>query len=203
MRIARDLHDETGQSLTGIIFGMDIVHMALTEDVRRADARLQDIKPIAEGLLSNLHRLIEDLRPSQLDDLGLLPAVAWYGEQRLRPLGITFQLDGHGLTARIPRSIETALFRIIQEAITNAVRHAHAAVVSVRLFEQDGQLRLEISDDGQGFDPQVLEARSNGKGLGLLGIRERVTILGGEFELATAPGQGTTINARVPVRKKE
>jgi signal transduction histidine kinase len=204
MRIARELHDETGQSLTGIILGMDIIHMALTEDIQRADARLQDIKSIAEGLLSNLHRLIEDLRPSQLDDLGLLPAVAWYGEQRLKPLGIAFQLDGNGLTTRLPRSIETALFRIVQEAITNTVRHARASSVSVRLSQQDGQLRLEISDNGQGFDPQILESpRSNGKGLGLLGIRERVTILGGEFELATGPGQGTTIKARVPVREKE
>ncbi len=197
-RIARELHDETSQSLTALMVGLDTVQMASAHDLQKANTHLRNSKSIAETLLRNIHRLVADLRPSLLDDLGLVPAIVWYGEQRLKPLGITFQMDEDGLKDRLPPSIETALFRIVQEAMTNVVRHARASVVTVRFVRQDGCVTLQISDNGQGFDPQTLPP-AGGRGLGLRGMQERASILGGEFQMETAPGKGTTITVCVPL----
>jgi signal transduction histidine kinase len=165
---------------------------------------LQSCRSIAENLLGNIHRLIADLRPTLLDDLGLVPAIAWYGEQRLKPLGIAFRMDEDGVTSRLPPMLETAFFRIAQEAITNAARYAKASSVTVRLGHAYGYVTLEIADDGQGFDPQALDpSQSRGQGLGLRGMQERANILGGELRLEAAPGQGTTIIVCVPVVERE
>ena len=199
-RIARELHDETSQSLTALMVGLDTVHMALAHDVEKANAHLRNCNSIAESLLKNIHRLIADLRPTLLDDLGLLAAMAWYGEQRLKPLGITLHMDDNALKARLPAAVETALFRIVQEAMTNIVRHAKATDVRVQLTRQDGCVILQIADNGQGFEPQMLELFDpHGKGLGLRGMQERASILGGEFQMQTAPGRGTIITLRIPV----
>jgi signal transduction histidine kinase len=199
-RIARELHDETSQSLTALMVGLDTVRMASALDLLKANTRLTSCKSIAETLLKNIHRLVADLRPSLLDDLGLVPAITWYGEQRLKPLGIDFRLDEQGLKDRLPPAIETALFRIVQEAMTNIVRHARATAVSVQLAREAGNVTLQIADNGNGFDPQALQpADLHGQGLGLRGMQERAIILGGEFQLKTAPGQGTVITIRVPV----
>ena len=198
-RIARELHDETSQSLTALMVGLDTVRMASALDLQKATTRLQNCKAIAETLLKNIHRLVADLRPSLLDDLGLVPAIVWYGEQRLKPLGIDFRMEQGGLRDRLPPAIETALFRIVQEAMTNIVRHAQATQVSVRLEHEASWVTLQISDNGRGFDPQTLQpADQHGRGLGLRGMQERVSILGGEFHLQTAPGQGASIKVRVP-----
>jgi signal transduction histidine kinase len=199
-RIARELHDETSQGLSALMIGLDTVRMALANDPSKADAHLSSCKALSETLLKNVHRLIADLRPTLLDDLGLVPAIAWYGEQRLQLLGITFHLqeDSHGI--RLPLSVETALFRIVQEAITNVIRHANATVVTVLLNRYSDWIVLQIADNGKGFDPQaskISDHQSNG--FGLRGMQERVAILGGAFEVATAPSRGTTITVRVPI----
>ena len=199
-RIARELHDETSQSLTALMVGLDTVNIGLAHDAQKAEKHLRSSKSIAETLLKNIHRLVADLRPSLLDDLGLVPAIAWYGEQRLKPLGIDFHMNEEGLKDRLPSSIETALFRIVQEATTNVLRHAQATVVNVRLENKNGYVTLQISDNGRGFDPQTLQpADLHGQGLGLRGMQERAEILGGEFQLQTALGKGTVITIRVPV----
>jgi signal transduction histidine kinase len=199
-RIARELHDETSQSLTALMVGLDTVRMASAQDVHKANNRLQASKSIAETLLKNIHRLVADLRPSLLDDLGLVPAIVWYGEQRLKPLGIEFHLDEKGLKDRLTPTVETALFRIVQEAMTNIVRHAQATMVNVRLVREDGHVTLQVSDNGQGFDPQAFQPSDlHGQGLGLRGMQERASILGGEFQMQTAIGKGTVITIRVPV----
>jgi signal transduction histidine kinase len=199
-RIARELHDETSQSLSAFMVGLETVQMALNHDPQKAEAHLRGCESIAEILLKNIHRLIADLRPSLLDDLGLVPAIAWYGEQRLHPLGIQFHVDECNLDKRLEPMIETVFFRIVQEAITNTARYAHAATVHVKLTRQNGSVILQVADDGQGFDPQVLQrADSQGQGLGLRGMQERASILGGEFNLQTAPGKGTIITVRVPL----
>lgn len=199
-RIARELHDETSQSLTALMVGLDTVRMASVQDVQKANNRLEASKAIAETLLRNIHRLVADLRPSLLDDLGLVPAIAWYGEQRLKPLGIEFHLDEKGLKDRLHPTVETALFRIVQEAMTNIVRHAQATTVQVRLVREGGIVALQVSDNGRGFDPQALQPSDlHGQGLGLRGMQERASILGGEFQMQTAIGKGTVITIRVPV----
>ncbi len=197
-RIARELHDETSQGLSALMVGLDTVQVASTHDVQKASAHLQNSKAIAKTLLENIHRLIADLRPTLLDDLGLVPATSWYGVQRLKPLQIAFQMSGTGLTARLPTSIETVLYRIVQEAITNIVRHAHASVVEVQFERQPGYVILQVSDNGKGFDPQTVQA-SRGQGLGLRGMQERAIILGGEFQIQTVVGKGTIITVSVPV----
>ncbi len=202
MRIARELHDETGQSLSALMLGLDVAQIIMTEDREQAAAHLQDMKAIAEGMLRNTRRLIADLRPSLLDDLGLVPAIAWYGEQRLNALGIALEMKETNLRERLPRTVETALFRVVQEGITNVIRHANAKRVVIVLARQDGHLALEIADNGRGFDPQILHSNdAEGKGLGLRGMQERVTILGGEFDLRSAPGNGTVITVRVPIKQ--
>ncbi len=200
MRIARELHDETSQSLTALKVGLDTVQIALNHDVQESYSHLRNCHTIADTLLKNIRRLTGDLRPTLLDDLGLVPAIAWYGEQRLKPLGITLQMDTKGLKGRLPPSVETALFRIVQESMTNIVRHAQASLVNVQLTRQEGWVLLQVSDNGRGFEPQMLQSsHPHGQGLGLRGMQERAVILGGEFQLETAPGKGTTIKVRVPL----
>jgi signal transduction histidine kinase len=203
MRIARELHDETSQSLTALMMGLDTARLVLYNNPKKVEEQLETSYAIAKGMLENIHRLISDLRPSLLDDLGLVPAIHWYGEQRLQPLGIRLCLDQVGLQGRLPATMETVLFRIVQEALTNVVRHSHASIVSIRLAWERDNLLLEIADDGEGFEPLTLSALPNGKGFGLRGMQERVKILKGEFQVLTGPGRGTLIRVRVPHRKVE
>ena len=199
-RIARELHDETSQALTALMLALDTAGLALEAGHDDVPARLASARAIADDLLEDVHRLITDLRPSVLDDLGLVAAIAWYGEQRLEPGGAELRLIGNGLECRLPAPVETALFRIVQEALTNVMRHAGASTVVVRLDVGEKELVLEIADDGRGIDPKRLESREfRGASLGLRGIQERVGILGGEFSLETAAGEGLAITVRIPV----
>lgn len=193
MRISRELHDETSQSLTALLVGLDTISIAARNDISRIDGHVHDLKSITEEMLRNIHRLIADLRPSLLDDLGLVTAIEWYGEQRLKSYGLSFRLE-QSLQKRLPRPVETALFRIVQEGLTNILRHANASSVVLRLYQLRDLVTLEISDDGVGFDPLRLDTLETGEGgLGLRGIRERVAILGGTLDLESAVGEGTTI----------
>lgn len=203
-RIARELHDETSQALSALIIGLDTMGLALTVNSKEAFNRLGAIKSITEGLLKEIQRIISDLRPTLLDDLGLVPAIAWYGEQRLKPMGIDFNLEGNALTDRFSPSMETALFRIVQETITNIARHSFATSVSICLDLLDNYLILRVMDNGIGFDPQIMQSSNSfGKPLGLWGIQERARILEGECEIQTAPRKGTTVIVQVPMLTEE
>jgi signal transduction histidine kinase len=199
IRIARELHDETSQSLTALMVGFDTACLALGKDSPKAKERLEFVKGIAEGMLSEIHRLISDLRPSSLDDLGLVPTILSYGKNRLGSVGISLQLHEEGLNGRLPPILETALFRILQEAFTNIIRHSCASKVDVWLAFTDKELLLRVADDGKGFDATLLSTESQGEGFGLQGMQERVRMLDGIFEIITAPGEGTEIIIRIPV----
>jgi signal transduction histidine kinase len=199
MRIARELHDETSQSLTALMVGMDTARIAIGETAPRAAEHLANVKLIAQNLLDNVHRLIGDLRPSLLDDLGLVPAIAWYGEKRLSPLRISLHLHEENLDGRLPASMETGLFRIVQEALTNVIRHAQATTVTVHLARRGETLSLRITDDGTGFDPAQHLGDPHGAGFGLRGMQERVSLMEGEFQVHTALGCGTMISVQVPL----
>jgi signal transduction histidine kinase len=202
-RIARELHDRTAQGLTLLMMDLDLGRKAEAIDIQTADRHFQRSRSIAEETLGDLRRIIADLRPSLLDDLGLVPAIAWYGEQRLKPLGITLQLRGNALERRLPQVMETAIFRIAQEALANTAKHSGASRVIVSIEALEGHLVMEVRDDGKGFQvPATGMAQANGDGLGLPGIKERATLLGGEFSLQTAPGQGTVITVHVPLREE-
>jgi signal transduction histidine kinase len=203
MRISRELHDETSQGLTALLVGLDTISIAARTDTSRIDGHVQDLKAIADDMLSNIHRLIADLRPSLLDDIGLVAAIEWYGEQRLKPFGLSFRLLEHTLRERLPQPVETTVFRIVQEGLTNIVRHARASSVTVRLLQDQDDVTIEIRDDGVGFDPQWLEMpEADGRGLGLRGMRERAAILGGSLQIESAIGQGTTVRIRFPTYRE-
>jgi signal transduction histidine kinase len=203
MRIARELHDETSQDITALMVGLDTINLAAETNPSKAHTQLETVRGIAKNMLIGIHRLIADLRPSLLDHRGLVPAITWYGDKRLKPLGIELHLEANR-TDRLPRSIETCLFRVVQEGITNVVRHSQASQVTVHLVRQEDCVSLRLSDNGQGFDVNAMSATDEtGKGFGLQGMRERIRILAGKFDLQSAPGCGTTITILVPLPQHE
>jgi signal transduction histidine kinase len=204
-RIARELHDQTSQDLAALMLSLDTCALGVAMGRPGLEEHLQTAKSIAESMLENTRRLINDLRPSLLDDLGLAAAIAWYGEQRLQPMGVILDLQYDEMQARLPGFLETALFRITQEALTNVVRHADASRVQVMLRVQNDSATLTVRDNGRGFqdDPVTTSAGAERQGLGLRGIRERVTALGGEMCVESAPGRGTAITVTVPVPPQE
>ncbi len=197
-RIARELHDETSQTLSALAIGLETALAKYPSDVSKA--RLVDAKALAVRTINELHRLIYDLRPSVLDDLGLISAIRWYAERQLESRGISVRCEFADTDARLAPETETALFRVVQEAITNIAKHARAETVLIQCAVRDGALTIEIEDDGQGFDPSTLPPpAARERGLGLMGMRERVELLGGTLILDSAPGRGARIAVSVPV----
>jgi signal transduction histidine kinase len=201
-RIARELHDETCQMLAALSMAVDT---ALRAPGGEAVApRLAEAKTLATRALAGVHGLIFALRPSVLDDLGLLAAIRWFAARNLEPRGISVRCEFESLTTRIPPEMETALFRVVQEALNNVGRHSGADSVLIQVEEHKGQLEIEIEDDGRGFDPaSVAQPDLGGRGLGLMGIRERVELLGGTVDIDSAPDDGTRIALRVPLPSTE
>jgi signal transduction histidine kinase len=203
-RIARELHDQTSQDLAALMLSLDTCGLGLARGEPGVEQHLQTAKSIADTMLANTRRLINDLRPPLLDDLGLAAAIAWYAESRLEPLGIAVELRCEQTVARLAPALETALFRIAQEALTNVVRHADASSVYVTLAVDDHAVSLAVRDNGRGFrQPAVTATGGESEGLGLRGMRERVTILGGEMCVESEPERGTTITVTIPVSPHE
>jgi signal transduction histidine kinase len=193
-RIARELHDETTQSLAVLAMGIDAVQDALRAG---KTPRLDEVKALAVRTLEDVHRLILDLRPSVLDDLGLLSAIRWYAERQLESRGIAVRCE-FGEMRRLPPELETALFRICQETMSNIARHSQATAVLVQVGVEKEEIVVEIEDDGRGFDPEAVARREGRRSWGLMGIRERAEILGGVAKVESSPGQGTHVEVRVP-----
>jgi signal transduction histidine kinase len=163
-------------------------------------ARLGDAKTLTRRAIDELHRLMHDLRPSVLDDLGLMPAIRWYAERYLEPVGIAVRCECAEIEERFRPEFEIAVFRVVQEAITNIVKHARAETVLIECEPSGGDLVIDIEDDGAGFDPhEVATSPDSQRGLGLLGMRERVELLGGTVKIDSAPGRGTHVSVRVPL----
>jgi len=157
------------------------------------------VKAVTVHTLEEVHRIILDLRPSVLDDLGLLSAIRWYADRYLVSRGISVRTEYGELGRKLPGEMETALFRMCQEVLSNVVRHAHASAVLVQVGVEKGELHIEIEDDGKGFDPAAVAQRDARPHWGLMGIRERAEILGGTAEIDSAPGQGTRVAVHVPL----
>jgi signal transduction histidine kinase len=197
-RIARELHDEVSQSLTSLMMNLTAV-----EAVRGSAAlreRLHRIYASAEATLNEVGKIIHDLRPTTLDDLGLVSAVRVHARNLLGTAGVklTFETSGFG-HRRLPPAVEATAFRVAQEAITNVARHARASAAAVSLRLQDGTLTLLVEDNGTGFDPDQTLARRDGRGAGLLGMQERAALIGGALEVESRPGRGTRVRLNVPV----
>jgi signal transduction histidine kinase len=221
-RIARELHDEVSQSLTALLYdaedGLELEHLPAIKK------RLQSICDLTQDTLDDVHKLMFDLRPSMLDQLGLIPALRWLSETRLEPKGVRVTVTTNAPTnlynsktdaQRLSSEIETALYRVVQEAINNIARHAAARNVEISLELHDGVAIVNITDDGIGFDLTELNTGTiididnkdfllseNTRGLGLLGMQERIELLGGELEIISIPGNGTQLHIRVPIRER-
>jgi signal transduction histidine kinase len=191
-RLARELHDETGQALTSILLGLKAVEDA--PNVEAAHAAAADLRELVVGTLQDVRRLAVELRPKALDDFGLVAAVERLVQTFTEATGIDVQFEAQLTTQRLPEAVETTLYRIVQEALTNVVKHAKARKVSILLVRRDGTATVVIEDDGRGFDPGVLQ-----DGLGLLGMRERVGLLDGRLTVESSPQTGTTLAVEVPL----
>ncbi len=202
-RVARQLHDELAQSLTGLLMSLDTAEEVLGPELQHVRDQLARTREITTRALEQTRHLILDLRPTMLDDLGLVPAIRWYAETHLKPTGALVVFRAEGRQQRLRPELETALFRIAQEAINNVVKHAHAREVRIRLIWELQQVVLEVEDDGQGFDMENLYARRHtGAGMGLLGMQERAEMLGGRLEISSQPGQGTRIKVWLPTNNE-
>jgi signal transduction histidine kinase len=194
-RLARELHDETAQLLTAL--GILIARAAAGGE--GGHAALLKARALSVTALEGVHALMHALRPSLLDDLGLRSAIREYAE-RLEERGLSVRVHEIGAERRLPGEVETALYRVAQEALTNIARHADASDVEVTVTYQEETVAIEIIDDGKGFDPAVMTADDlSGRGLGLLGMRERIELCEGEITIDSAPGQGTRVRVEVPI----
>lgn len=196
-RIARELHDETGQALTAIGLGLRGVASSRKHSGDKISDNLHQLEQLVEHSLMELQRLISDLRPSHLDDLGLGAALRWYGgeiEKRL-PLDVDVVVreEKSGMSAEL----KTTLFRITQEALTNAIKHSAANQVTVRLDYLEDGVRLDVVDDGVGFDHTAFNSSSR-PSWGLIGMEERASLLGGTFDINSYPGLGTRVSVYIP-----
>jgi signal transduction histidine kinase len=204
-RVARELHDETSQTLAALGIGVDLALAACPDDPAAPSVRerLADVRALVKRMHAELHRMIVNLRPSVLDDLGLAAAIGWFAERQVAAAGIAVRCELEELEeldARLPAEIETAIFRAVQEALVNITRHAHAETVLIQGSAAGGRLLIEIEDDGVGFDPAGIErSHDSMRGIGLLGMRERLEILGGSLEVDSTPGEGTRIVFSVPL----
>ena len=191
-RLARELHDETGQALTSILLGLKGLEEQLGADDSRA--AVADLRELVVSTLQDVRRLAVELRPTALDDFGLVAALERLTESFAEQSRIPVDFQSALPPQRLPEEVETALYRIVQESLTNVVKHAHASRVSVLLTRRNGSVAAVVEDDGRGFDPGEVPDG----GFGLLGMRERVAALGGRLELESGES-GTTIVAEVPV----
>jgi signal transduction histidine kinase len=193
--LARELHDEIGQVLSAISVNLKVVK---TKVDASAWARLEESIGLVDRAVEQVRNLSLDLRPSMLDEFGLEAALRWYVDRLAERTGLTAHFDSETSVGELPYLVRTACFRVVQETLTNVVRHAHAKEVWVTLQGQEKEVRVEIRDDGIGFKA---EARNQGTrdGLGLLGIRERVELLGGQVDIESKRKHGTTVQVRLPL----
>jgi two-component system, NarL family, sensor histidine kinase DevS len=187
-RLARELHDETGQALTSILLGLKQLEGAESESVAR-------LRKLVVATLQDVRRLAVELRPKVLDDFGLVAALERLTASFAEQTGIEVDLEAGAITDRLPSEVETAIYRVVQESLTNVVKHSHAHRVSVLLTRSAGRIKAVIEDDGQGFDP---EAHSK-DGIGLIGMRERIALLDGTLAVESSETSGTTVALDVPV----
>ncbi len=203
-RVARELHDELGQSLSGLALHSEVINKYIISDPERALEQLSLTRELIAKTTQQMYELILALRPSVLDDLGLAAALRSQAERVLTGSGITFKLDSSGLIKRLPPPIETALYRIFQEALSNVVRHSGADQVKIKLAQHDGVFEGEIVDNGHGFNPENIDREPvSPHGLGLIGMQERVAQCGGSLDIISRKGEGTHIRVRIPLVRAE
>ncbi len=200
-RIARELHDETGQALTAIGMGLRGLSTRMENaDISHAQETLKQLQELSAHSLNELQRLIGDLRPSHLDDLGLPAALRWYAHDIQERAQIYVRVEINGNERPVSSAVKTALFRIAQEALTNVVKHANARNASINLSYGPNAVRVQVTDDGRGFDIRSTTS-SERISWGLTGMKERATLLGGKFALSSRSGEGTKVEVSIPYQE--
>ncbi len=189
--LARELHDEVGQSLSAIL--MEAESAALAEETTEVREHLAAIRAMAEKTVNEVRDLALLLRPSMLDDFGLVPALKWHAREMAKRTGLRVTVDADDSVNGLPDEHQTCIYRLAQEALNNSARHASARKVEVRVARNGARVDFSVRDDGAGFDPRTV------RGLGLLGMEERVRRLGGEVRIDSQPGRGTLVSAGLPV----
>lgn len=189
--LARELHDEVGQSLSAILMEADSAECA--DDLREVREHLGAVRTLAEKTMNEVRDLALLLRPSMLDDFGLVPALNWHAREMTKRTGLNVVLSADDAADDLPDEHKTCIYRLVQEAISNCARHANARTVQVDVKREDQRVRFSVRDDGAGFDPRFV------RGLGLLGMEERVRRLGGRIEIDSQLGRGTLIKAELPL----
>jgi len=197
-RIARELHDETSQVLTSLLISLTLLEESA--ETNEARERIADTRALAHSTLRAIRNLSIDLRPSALDDLGLLPALRWYVKEYQKKCSIDVEFHATGFKERLPAEMETALYRIVQESLTNTAKHANANRVTISLKEEAASVRAKITDDGEGFDYEaLLKTPGQERGLGLAGMNERAVLLDGTLNIHSTLGRGTIIEVSIPL----
>jgi signal transduction histidine kinase len=197
-RISRELHDEIGQALYAIKFNLEMIDKDLPQTTPLVRGRLGEAKSLSSQTLTSMRQLALDLRPTMLDDLGLIPTLRWYVQNFSNRLNLYSKFEAMGFDEKLPAQIETAFYRIIQEALNNIAKHAQADRVEISLVKRDSKILASIQDNGKGFDlEKVLHPESPERGFGLIGIQERISLLGGQIEIQSRPGFGTLIQVEV------
>ena len=200
-RMARDLHDETGQALTAIGMGLRGLAGKLTTRNKDALNTLHKLETLAADSLKELQRLMTDLRPSHLDDLGLSSALRWYSTRIQEHSSLHVRVDIHGEECELDDAMKITIFRIIQESLNNIIKHAKATHVNIHLHYEERNVRISVFDNGVGFDrEQVQQKRTSRPSLGLAGMEERAALLGGTLTVQSRPGYGSEIEAVIPYR---
>ncbi len=198
-RIGRELHDETSQTLAATLVRLDLCDRAIQDrDSSGAHAHVVDCKRLIAHTMDEIKLLVYDLRPVMLDDFGLVPTLRWYIKSHFQGAGPDVVTDFEQTETRLPGDVETALYRVTQEALANAVRHASATKVHVRLVTKPGFVSLAVIDNGRGFDAGAT-MRAPHAGVGLLSIKERVELVGGTVNIESAVGRGTRLYVVIPL----
>jgi len=201
-RIARELHDETSQSVASLAASLEAVLAMLPTGAEEARSRLKKVQALSVHILDEIHRLTYELRPSLLDDMGLVAATRWLADNILKVAGVKVDFKTIGRPRRLPPKLETCLFRVIQESINNIVRHAQARTAAIVLTFQKNAVVLHISDDGKGFDvEEAITSKDRPRGLGLLGMKERVALINGTLNVRSSP-VGSEVEAKIPLVKE-
>jgi two-component system sensor histidine kinase UhpB len=196
IQIARDIHDELGQQLTGLKMDASWLNKKLVTEDKAIHDKLTDMIKLIDEAVKSVRRISSDLRPSMLDDLGLVAALEWHSHETEIRYGIPVKFHADCNDAEISVEKATSLFRIFQEALNNAIKHANAKSIISRLTKQDGRFILQINDDGVGMKEDEVKSK---KTLGLLGIQERVFILSGKYTMKSEPGKGTFLQIEIPL----
>jgi signal transduction histidine kinase len=196
IRIAREIHDELGQQLTGLKMDVYWLNKKLELKDEKIQEKISGIIELINETVKSVRRISSNLRPSILDDLGLIAALEWHSREVEKRSEIKVHFATHIIEQEIPVDVATGIFRIYQEALTNAVRHANAHEINSSLQISDDQLILKIKDDGRGIDPNP---KGNTKSFGLIGIKERTFVMRGKFELKSEPGCGTELCISIPL----